>query len=120
MQLGYAPTSDVMAGLVPAIHAAPLQETFEVGGLRSAWMPGTSPGTTRQGCKRLELWVCKRWSTTTEFVPSNGALALQLKCKMLSSTAFINLRQQRSRRGRVPATGLIHHGDVVPLSSGAI
>jgi hypothetical protein len=53
-----------LAGLVPAIprrmrsirpHAAPLQETFEVGGFRSAWMPGTSPGRTRQGCVRLEL-----------------------------------------------------------------
>jgi hypothetical protein len=46
----------VLAGLVPAIHAAPLQETFEVDGLRSAWMPGTSPGRTREGCERLELY----------------------------------------------------------------
>ena len=52
-------------GLVPAIprrmrsirpHAAPLQETFEVGGFRSAWMPGTSPGKTREGCERLKLY----------------------------------------------------------------
>jgi hypothetical protein len=39
----------VMAGLVPAIHAAPLPETFEVGVLRTAWMPGTRPGMTRGG-----------------------------------------------------------------------
>jgi hypothetical protein len=54
-----------LAGLVPAIprrmrsirpHAAPLQETFEVGGFRSAWMPGTSPGKTREGCERLKLY----------------------------------------------------------------
>jgi hypothetical protein len=56
MQSGGALSFDVMAGLVPAIHAPPLQETFEVGGFRSAWMPGTSPGTTHQGCKRLELY----------------------------------------------------------------
>jgi hypothetical protein len=46
----------VLAGLVPAIprrmrsirpHAERMQETFEVGGFRTAWMPGTSPGTTR-------------------------------------------------------------------------
>jgi hypothetical protein len=43
-----------MAGLVPAIHAGPSQETFEGGGFRSAWMPGTSPGTTREGSERLE------------------------------------------------------------------
>jgi hypothetical protein len=55
----------VLAGLVPAIprrmrsirpHAASLQETFEVGGLRTAWMPGTSPGTARKGCERPELY----------------------------------------------------------------
>jgi hypothetical protein len=40
----------VMAGLVPAIHAAPLQETSEVGIRRTAWMPGTRPGRTRRGC----------------------------------------------------------------------
>jgi hypothetical protein len=43
----------VMAGLVPAIHAAPLQGTFEVGVGGSAWMPGTRPGMTRGGCKEL-------------------------------------------------------------------
>jgi hypothetical protein len=47
MQLGCVPSFVVVAGLVPAIHAEPLQETFEVGGFRTAWMPGTSPGTTR-------------------------------------------------------------------------
>src|SRR5580700_9292653 len=55
----------VLAGLVPAIprrmrsirpHAEPLQETFEVGGSRTAWMPGTSPGTTRGGCVRLKIY----------------------------------------------------------------
>ena len=55
-----------LAGLVPAIprrmrsirpHAAPLQETFEVGGFRTAWMPGTSPGTTRGGCVRLKIYT---------------------------------------------------------------
>ena len=52
-------------GLVPAIprrmrsirpHAGPSQETFEGGGFRSAWMPGTSPGTTREGCERPGLY----------------------------------------------------------------
>src|SRR5471032_1639595 len=32
-----------MAGLVPAIHAAPLQTTFKVGYGFWAWMPGTRP-----------------------------------------------------------------------------
>jgi hypothetical protein len=40
----------VMAGLVPAIHAAPLQRTIVVGVLSTAWMPGTRPGMTRGGC----------------------------------------------------------------------
>jgi hypothetical protein len=40
-----------MAGLVPAIHAAPLQGTFVVSAGGSAWMPGTRPGMTRGGCK---------------------------------------------------------------------
>jgi hypothetical protein len=34
----------VMAGLVPAIHAAPLQKLFSIGGSGAAWMPGTRPG----------------------------------------------------------------------------
>jgi hypothetical protein len=51
----------VLAGLVPAIHAAPLQETFEVGGFRTAWMPGTSPGTTRGGRIALPLYAGRRW-----------------------------------------------------------
>ena len=33
----------VMAGLVPAIHAGPLRETFKVGVPRTAWMPGRRP-----------------------------------------------------------------------------
>ena len=33
----------VLAGLVPAIHAAPLQSTHEVRGGPWAWMPGTRP-----------------------------------------------------------------------------
>ena len=51
----------VLAGLVPAIHAAPLQETFEVGGFRTAWMPRTSPGTTRGGRTALPLYAGRRW-----------------------------------------------------------
>ena len=42
-----------MAGLVPAIHAAPTQETFEIGVVGSAWMPGKRPGMTRGGCTNL-------------------------------------------------------------------
>ena len=33
----------VLAGLVPAIHAAPLQTNFYAGGGFGAWMPGTRP-----------------------------------------------------------------------------
>ena len=40
----------VMAGLVPAIHAAPLHVTFQNRGPCTAWMPGTGPGMTRWGC----------------------------------------------------------------------
>jgi len=40
-------------GIVPAIHAAPPQETFEIGVVGSAWMPGTRPGMTRGGCTNL-------------------------------------------------------------------
>jgi hypothetical protein len=50
---------DVMAGLVPAIHAAPLRSTLEVRDGLSAWMPGTRPGMT------WSSW--KRRSTATEF-----------------------------------------------------
>ncbi|MGO4871536.1 MAG: hypothetical protein ACLPGW_13165, partial [Roseiarcus sp.] len=32
-----------MTGLVPVIHAAPLQNTSEVGRCLTAWMPGTRP-----------------------------------------------------------------------------
>jgi hypothetical protein len=42
----------VMAGLVPAIHAAPLQETFEVRTAGWAWMPGARPGMT---CADVEV-----------------------------------------------------------------
>jgi hypothetical protein len=43
----------VMAGLVPAIHAAPLEEAFELGAFRAAWMAGTSPAMTGgdRGCR---------------------------------------------------------------------
>jgi hypothetical protein len=44
----------VMAGLVPAIHAAPLQTTVDVGDCGSAGMPGTGPGMTRGGCGRAD------------------------------------------------------------------
>ena len=41
----------VMAGLVPAIHAATkLRQTSKVSVLGTAWMPGTRPGMTRGGC----------------------------------------------------------------------
>ena len=36
----------VMAGLVPAIHAAPLRQTFQGGVGGPAWMAGTSPAMT--------------------------------------------------------------------------
>jgi hypothetical protein len=39
----------VMAGLVPAIHAAPSQNAFAIGRSGAAWMPGTRPGMTRVG-----------------------------------------------------------------------
>jgi hypothetical protein len=35
-----------MAGLVQAIHAAPLPKTFDVGDRVTAWMAGTSPAMT--------------------------------------------------------------------------
>jgi hypothetical protein len=38
-----------MAGLVPAIHAAPLRKTFEVSDRMTAWMAGTSPAMTVAG-----------------------------------------------------------------------
>jgi hypothetical protein len=41
MRLGCALPFDVMAGLVPAIHAAPLQITVEASYGVWAWMPGT-------------------------------------------------------------------------------
>jgi hypothetical protein len=50
MQLGFAPPFDVMAGLVPAIHAALPRATFEVLDGRWAWMPGTRPGMTCCDC----------------------------------------------------------------------
>src|SRR3984957_11243746 len=43
MQLACVPSFVVMAGLVPAIHAAPLQTNFYAGGGFGAWMPGTRP-----------------------------------------------------------------------------
>jgi len=36
-----------MAGLVPAIHAAALRQSFGIGARGWAWMPGTRPGMTR-------------------------------------------------------------------------
>jgi hypothetical protein len=38
-----------MAGLVPAIHAAPLQPSFKEGARGMARMPATSADTTRAG-----------------------------------------------------------------------
>jgi len=35
-----------MAGLVPAIHATPLQQTFGTSRGVAAWMAGTSPAMT--------------------------------------------------------------------------
>jgi len=50
---------DVMAGLVPAIHAVPLHLIFQHCGPGSAWMPGTRPGMTLWGCKtRGKLAAC--------------------------------------------------------------
>jgi hypothetical protein len=43
-----------MAGLVPAIHAAPLSESFNQRSGGSAWMPGTRPGMTPAGCTELQ------------------------------------------------------------------
>jgi hypothetical protein len=80
----------VLAGLVPAIHAEPLQETFKVGVFRTAWMPGTSPGTTRGVVCDLRFttdlaepdsrgtrpgttcWGCKGRSHATEFCCSDS------------------------------------------------
>jgi hypothetical protein len=42
-------TFTVMTGLVPVIHAAPLQKPSEVGRGFTAWMPGTRPGMTATG-----------------------------------------------------------------------
>ena len=41
-----------MAGLVPAIHAAPPRQTFQEGAGDPAWMAGTSPAMTRAPCVR--------------------------------------------------------------------
>jgi hypothetical protein len=43
----------VMAGLVPAIHAAPLPKTFDAGDRITAWMAGTSPAMTVRIVKAL-------------------------------------------------------------------
>jgi hypothetical protein len=40
------------SGLVPAIHAAPPQQTCEICGCGWVWMPGTRPGMTRKGCNK--------------------------------------------------------------------
>jgi hypothetical protein len=40
-----------MAGLVPAIHAAPLRFVFGFMVGDPAWMPATSTGMTRAGCQ---------------------------------------------------------------------
>jgi hypothetical protein len=42
-----------MAGLVPAIHAAPLRIIFGISVCGSAWIPGTRPGKTRLGRKAV-------------------------------------------------------------------
>jgi hypothetical protein len=46
-----------MAGLVPAIHTAPLRKTFHVSDRITAWMAGTSPAMTRVGCLMLGATV---------------------------------------------------------------
>jgi hypothetical protein len=44
----------VMAGLVPAIHAAPpALQALECRGNCGAWMPGTRPGMTTEGGANL-------------------------------------------------------------------
>jgi hypothetical protein len=57
MQLRSAPLLGVMAGLVPAIHAAPLQTALKVFDGCAAWMPGTRPGMT---CRVQETEHCNR------------------------------------------------------------
>jgi hypothetical protein len=64
MHLVCAPPFHVMAGLVPAIHAAPLQTTFEVGNGFWAWMLGTRPGMT--------CWGSERRSAVIEFYCPDG------------------------------------------------
>jgi hypothetical protein len=71
-----------MAGLVPAIHAAPLQTTFEVGDGFSAWMPGTRPGMTYY-CNRklfsdsLPFWGMVREGTRPFRGGGNAPLSLE-------------------------------------------
>jgi hypothetical protein len=68
----------VLAGLVPAIprrmrstrpHAAPLQETFEVGAFRTAWMPG-------QARARRAVVVCDLRFTAGLAEPDSRGLVL--------------------------------------------
>jgi hypothetical protein len=111
----------VLAGLVPAIprrmrsirpHAERMQETFEVGGFRTAWMPGTSPGTTRGDVCDLRFTTglaepdsrglvpgihAQKPSPTTSKVVCNGAAC----GRMLRAFALGWPGQARPRRRRV-------------------
>ena len=76
----------VMAGLVPAIHAAPLHEISQNCGPCSAWMPGTRPGMTRCGC-------AARGKRAGCIFPDSPALAGRggrpsRGCHLLSATLF--------------------------------
>src|ERR1700722_5004890 len=75
MQIVCVPSFVVMAGLVPAIHAAPLQTNFDVGSGFWAWMPGTRPGLTGQGCHDagcVRLKICNRSCSTEQPRPCPG------------------------------------------------
>jgi hypothetical protein len=41
--------NEVLAGLVPAIHAVPGAQSSEIAHRGTAWMAGTSPAKTRRG-----------------------------------------------------------------------
>ncbi len=70
----------VMAGLVPAIHAAPLQGALKVGALGAAWMPGTRPGMTVE--------VAASPSATTDFVSPDGPAGKRVKETKIFETAI--------------------------------
>jgi hypothetical protein len=79
--------TDVMAGLVPAIHAAPWQTTFDVDDGVWAWMAGTSPAMTRRGSKG--------WSNATEFCSADSSATTEggdFRLLILSTETILALR----------------------------